>query len=313
MTPVAMDVCARLEARVLARAPGQTLAGLRRSCARAVHRIQPDGALARARAARRRREVWITPEADGTAILSARLDLATAIACERRIHDAADQLRAHAADDGHPVHDGSTAGGSGATRAGEWRADAVAALLLHGRVDGLPDPEVHVELVIDLPTLLDLADHPAELPGHGPIPAQMARELIASAGSVWVRRLVTDPVTGHLLDYGRTRYRLPEGLTRYVTARDRHCRFPCCDHRSEAHDIDHRPRDTVDAGGTTSAANTGPLHRRHHRLKTHHGWSITPLHPDGSVTVNSPHGLTHHRPPSPQLEGSLPDPDPPPF
>lgn len=54
--------------------------------------------------------------------------------------------------------------------------------------------------MIDVPTLLGLAEHPAQLGTGDPIPAAVARDVIAHAGRVWVRRLVTDPVTGHLLD-----------------------------------------------------------------------------------------------------------------
>ncbi|NWJ70321.1 hypothetical protein HX744_07205 [Pseudonocardia sp. ICBG1122] len=42
--------------------------------------------------------------------------------------------------------------------------------------------------------------------GRGPVPADLARAL--AAGGVW-QRLVTDPLSGTLLDVGRTRYRPP--------------------------------------------------------------------------------------------------------
>lgn len=77
-----------------------------------------------------------------------------------------------------------------------------------------------------------------------------------------------------------------------------------------ASDLDHA-RSWRD-GGATSAANLGTLHRRHHRAKSHHGWRIEPMAPDGSVTFTSPHGLRHRRPPTAVLDGSLPEPPPPP-
>jgi hypothetical protein len=55
-------------------------------------------------------------------------------------------------------------------------------------------------------TLLGVDDQPAELVGHGPIPACLARE--AAADAVW-RRLVTDPLSGTVLGYGRTTYHPP--------------------------------------------------------------------------------------------------------
>ena len=54
-----------------------------------------------------------------------------------------------------------------------------------------------VNIVIDLPTLLGLAEHPARLDGYGPIPADLARRLAADAS--W-RRMITDPITRRLLD-----------------------------------------------------------------------------------------------------------------
>ena len=52
-------------------------------------------------------------------------------------------------------------------------------------------------------------------------------------------RLVVDPVTGHLLDYGSVIYRPPAELADYVMARDRRCRFPGCNTRATVCDIDH--------------------------------------------------------------------------
>ncbi len=48
--------------------------------------------------------------------------------------------------------------------------------------------------MIDLPSLLGLADNPAELVGYGPIPAALVRDRAAEAD--W-RRMVVDAVTGH--------------------------------------------------------------------------------------------------------------------
>ena len=61
-------------------------------------------------------------------------------------------------------------------------------------------------LVIDLATLRREAERPGLLDGSA-IPAPMGREL-ARAVRAW-RRIVTDPVTGHLLDYGRRVYLPP--------------------------------------------------------------------------------------------------------
>jgi len=65
-----------------------------------------------------------------------------------------------------------------------------------------------------------------------------------------MRRLVTDPVTGHLLDYGRRSYEVPDALRRYLDARDRTCRFPGCNRRAEKRQLDHAI--AWDDGGDTN-------------------------------------------------------------
>jgi hypothetical protein len=150
-------------------------------------------------------------------------------------------------------------------------------------------------VTVDLPTLLHLADNPAHLVGCGPLPASVARGL---AGDAAWRRLVTEPVTGHLLDYGTTTYRPPQPLVAYITARDRRCVFPGCENPQCGCDLDHAIPHPI---GHTSATNCGLLSRRHHRLKTFRPWKIK-RHPDGSATWTSPTGLTHHVPPRDQRD-----------
>jgi hypothetical protein len=121
-------------------------------------------------------------------------------------------------------------GGDADARIGACRADALAAAILGTDPDnpGTAEPAVPAlegHLVIDLPTLQGLLDHPCLLNGQ-PIPAPVGRELAASV-KAW-RRFVTDPVTGHLLDYG-TRCYLPEPLLRFTAARDQVCAAPYCE------------------------------------------------------------------------------------
>jgi hypothetical protein len=54
-----------------------------------------------------------------------------------------------------------------------------------------------INVTIDLPSLLGLADTPGELRGYGAIPASVARALAMSGK--W-RRFITDPTNGHLID-----------------------------------------------------------------------------------------------------------------
>ena len=141
-----------------------------------------------------------------------------------------------------------------------------------------------VNLTIDLPTLLGLAENPGILGGYGAIPASIAREL--AADGKW-RRFITDPLTGNLLDYGREKYEPPQALVDFLMARDRTCRFPGCRQPARLADIDHAQ--PWEEGGETSIENMGLLCRRHHRMKTHGGWKLESF-PDGSCKWFSPAG-----------------------
>jgi hypothetical protein len=169
------------------------------------------------------------------------------------------------------------------------RADALSSICAQflSQLDDAVTPHrrpLTVNVTIDLPTLLGLAENPGQLAGYGPIPASVAREL-ASDGR-W-KRFITEPQTGNLLDFGRESYEPPQQLKDFLIARDRTCRFPGCRRSALLSDLDHA--ESWDTGGRTSAENIGALCRRHHRLKTHDGWSIESF-PDGSCTWRSPLG-----------------------
>jgi hypothetical protein len=150
-----------------------------------------------------------------------------------------------------------------------------------------------VNVTIDLPTLLGLAENPGELAGYGAIPASVAREIAADAK--W-KRFITEPLTGNLLDFGRESYLPPQALRDFLIARDRRCRFPGCRRSAHLSDLDHA--ESWESGGETSLQNLGALCRRHHRLKTHGGWKIESFS-DGSCTWTSPAGKTFFTPARP--------------
>jgi len=152
---------------------------------------------------------------------------------------------------------------------------------------------ISVNVTIDLPTLLGLAENPGQLAGYGAIPASVAREL--AADGKW-KRFITDPQTGNLLDYGRESYEPPQALIDFLIARDRTCRFPGCRRSAALSDIDHAQ--SWETGGRTSPDNLGALCRRHHRLKTHDGWKVESRQ-DGSCTWTSPLGKIYLTPARP--------------
>ena len=148
----------------------------------------------------------------------------------------------------------------------------------------------HVQVVISIETLLGLDDQPADLVGHGPITAHTARDLAFNTGSTW-RRLITDPITGYLLDYGRTTYRPPTALADHVRARDLTCRTPNCDRPATKCDLDHVISWPV---GTTSEHNLATECENDHRFKHEGRWthqlSTDPDHPPGTIVMISPTG-----------------------
>lgn len=181
------------------------------------------------------------------------------------------------------------------------RADALAAIASSYLAASLDEVAPHrrpltVNVTIDLPTLMGLAENPGELAGYGPIPASIAREIASDAR--W-KRFITEPITGNLLDFGREHYEPPQALKDFLIARDRTCRFPGCRRSATLSDLDHA--ESWSSGGETSPENLGALCRRHHKMKTHHGWQLESF-ADGSCMWRSPFGKEFFTPARPTHE-----------
>ena len=144
-------------------------------------------------------------------------------------------------------------------------------------------------VVVDLPTLMNLADNPGHLAGYGAIPADLARAMAADRD--WVR-WTTEPGTRHLIDRGAETYRPSDRLRAFVIARDRVCGFPGCHRPARECDCDHVVAYRTPDGRTVEV-NLGPLCRQHHNAKTHGRWQ---LHYDPvarTKTWRSPLGKTY--------------------
>lgn len=169
-----------------------------------------------------------------------------------------------------------------------------------------------LRVTVPASVLLGLDDAPGDLEGFGPIPAETAR--LVATDATW-QRLVTDPVSGVLVDYSTTTYQPGKVLRGAVEARDGTCVFLGCDMRAAWCDLDHivpfdhdksgaalRAEDAPaceDAGpGQTGAWNLQALCRRHHLLKTHAGWDAIRDPATGVTTWTTPSGRTHSRPPT---------------
>jgi hypothetical protein len=318
------ELRAKVEAELLVKASSQTGTQLRAAARRAVLAADPTTAEERNTRARAGRGIAPpVPEPDGRASCLIRMAAEDLAAFWTAIDSAVRHVKACTPDDPRTLD--------------QLRADTLAALCWsalevghlgccnpacghvsqpfgtrHGR-----GPSVGVTVPIS--TLLGLDDQPAHLHGYGPMTAEVARRI--AANGTW-RRLLTDPVTGALLDYGTTRYTPPADLVEHVNARDRSCRFPTCTHPAETCDFDHTT--PASEGGPTSANNGGPLHRGHHVDKTHHGWRPEQPEP-GRFVWTAPTGHVYEvdpeiigplvaadEPPEPKPPPEI-DPDPPPF
>ena len=290
---------AKVEDRVLARAAEQTLSEFKRSVRRAVASAAPARAELHRDEAMAERRVCVTPHDDGMAELWALLPAEGAAALSAAVDALASAT---------PADDPRSAD--------QRRADALVDLGVAALHDPLL-PKAHgmrpaVQVTVALSTLLGLDEQPGELAGHGPIPAALARRIAADPTGTW-RRLVTDPATGALLDYGATTYRPPSNLTAFVIARDQTCTFPGCRRAAHRCDIDHEV--PASRGGATSADNLAALCRRHHRAKHQAGWQVRRGLRTGVSQWSSPAGHTYRsRPPSyPRDQSADDDPEPPPF
>jgi hypothetical protein len=133
------------------------------------------------------------------------------------------------------------------------------------------------------------------------------------AGDAEWRRLLTDPESGFVRDYGTTRYRPPAALADFVRARDGRCYEPGCSIRAGDCDLDHLrnspagPSPRPDPGGATADWNLAAGCRTAHRIKAMPGWHVTTPSP-GSYTWTTPTGHTYTRAVEPALPPPLPAP-----
>lgn len=301
---VVADVCGRVSRRLASGRRAWNSAEVARAARMARRRACPDSDQEARERAFSRRRVQVFPDRNGMASLVADLDEVAAHRIHRRLSaivnglaDPTDartkqQMRADVlvdlllgATDGMGARphtaDPRRGGGSGVGAESGRIADAGA--LAPGGADrppvadlgaarGTPRPEVQV--IVSLETLLGLTDDPAVIPGVGPVPADVARGLAADGRwHAWV----TD-ASGALVATGSRGYVPGAALARLVRAREPYCRMPGCRQAAIRCDLDHTipyPR------GATTAANLGPICRRHHVLKTHMGWELRPeQHPD---------------------------------
>lgn len=240
----------------------------RRRLRRELARRRADGEVLRAAVADR--DARAVLDADGSGCLSVSGDGMRVVGAVERVDRIARSIRASGACPGRSL--------------AQLRSDVALDLLLYGnpaasspgagegeiewsRLGGLPSARVQVVVPVGL--LAGADGGVAEVPGHGWIGAEQARQIAFAPGSVW-ERLVTDPLTGALVEASTTGYVPPTRLRAQVQARDRVCRAPGCVVAASSCDLDH---DVPWPAGPTTAGNLTAKHRRHHQVKTAGLWN----------------------------------------
>ncbi len=174
---------------------------------------------------------------------------------------------------------------------------------------------VEIAMVMTSDALLGQTETPAQLPGHGPIPARLARQIATGpepdttgpesgqdqvsrnavwAARAWIRRVLTDPVDGTVTSIDTRRRRFSGALATFIRLRDQNCRDLYCD--APIRDLDHLHG--YAGGGSTTAANGQGLCQRDNLVRELPGWTTTGTGNHRVTTTPTGHTYTSRPPPA---------------
>lgn len=326
-----LDAATRRQVDSQLAAAGITTMGYRQAvaCARK-HAYEADraGYLARGRTERKHRRVGIRSAPDTMAVLSAYLPVEQAVACHAGLLRHAARLTAEGDERNRDqiMADTLVELLTGQTRAEDLDIEIQLTMPLDGLLDpddpddpGEPDeageadepgepgepgePDEPGDAVSGDPDTSDPATSQpsatpgrlgtAQLAGFGPLPLDLAREIIASSrGRKWWRRLFTAPA-GQLVGGDPTRRRFDGWLAKLIVLRDQTCRDPFCD--APIRHLDHIVR--YADGGPTSYGNGRGTCARGNQVREMPGWKVERVHtgPDQphTVRVTTPTGHSY--------------------
>jgi hypothetical protein len=263
---------------------GQLAARLKRLCIEA----DPQEAQNRYQRAIEDRRILATPNIDGTTTLAGyQLAPNLAAAAMARINHLAKKLRRR----GDP------------RSIDQLRADIYLDILngttnIAGTAGGVgtAGPRGVIDLHVDLTTLLELSETPAELAGYGPVIADIARQIAQDSPNAQWRYTITNntqPIAN-----GVTRRRPTTTQTRTIETRHPTCIFPGCRMPATNSDLDHTT--PYNEGGPTTTENLAPLCRHDHRIRHQQQWTYQPL-PNGdyqwTTKLNHTYTTTGRAPP----------------
>jgi hypothetical protein len=255
---------------------------------RLAYEVDAEAWVARRRIAEAGRRVSLRPAPDVMTRLSAELPVAQGVAVFKTLGEKADSIRA---------------AGDPRSRC-QLMADTLVARLL-GTEQGSQQPTtlpVTVHVVVADDVLFGTREEAAHLDGCGPIPAELARELIKTATGqalVELRRLYVAPRTGELVAADSRSRCFPERLGTLISLRDQFCRTPWC-----GAPIRHRDHpEPVVAGGETSQRNGQGLCEACNYAKEALGWRARPSPGERhTIEITTPTGRSYSAtaPPAPR-------------
>ena len=228
------------------------------------YELDPHAALKRSRKAEGERYVSLRPAPDTMTWLTALLPVAQGVSVYAALSQTADEARA---------------AGDERSR-GQVMADALVTSLTTPTSSESAEPApvpgpvpVAVNLTVSDATLLDGGHAPGWIAGYGPVPAGVARDLVASAlaeAQATLRRLYTTSA-GSLVAMDARSRAFPASLGLFIDLRDQSCRTSWCDAP-----IRHRDHVIPDAaGGPTSAGNGQGLCEACNQAKEAPGFTAT--------------------------------------
>jgi hypothetical protein len=223
-------------------------------------RLDPASVVARRRRAEADRHLTLRPAPDTMTWLTALLPVKQGVAAYAALTRAADSARA-----------------AGDSRSkGQVMTDAMVGRSLDGDATESRGVPVSLNLVMTDHDLFGTGDEPAHLEDYGPIPAELAREVVGGACTrgeqTWLRRLYCHPATGELVSADANTRRFRGSMARFIRLRDRVCRTPWCD--APVRHLDHpTPRG---ADGPTSTTNAQGLCEACNYAKQAPGWRARP-------------------------------------
>lgn len=235
----------------------------------------PHAVVARAAKAQKDRRVSSRPAPDCMASVNALLPVAQGVGVIAALRQAAD------------FHCGT----------GDARSrDQIMADVLFERVTGravADGPAIRINLVMPDTALLGNTNEPAYVENYGPIPAEIARQLVSTAAGsetgLQLRRLYANPQSGALVAMESVSRIFPKALAALIRLRDQTCRTAYCD--APIRHIDHAVPHA--RGGATTVVNGQGLCEDCNYAKQAPGWRSEPENTAGkrhSILTTTPTG-----------------------